>query len=289
MLNILEEIVVFKRTEISLRMTHYPESKWENTPEYVRKCFSLKEFLRKENASQIIAEFKRQSPSKGIINNKAGVVETTRGYAQAEASGISILTDKKFFGGSVQDLQISRAGLEVPILQKDFILTTYQITEAKGAGADVILLIAAILTEGQIRELSRFAQELGMEVICEVHNEKELQKALVPTVDIIGVNNRDLRTFRTNLEIAKNLANKIPSEFLKIAESGIEKVEDIVMLREFGYEGFLIGESFMQNEKPSAVLAEWVQNLPPLPKKAITQSSDIRMEESKQTSQNEQN
>lgn len=289
MLNILEQIVVFKRTEVSLRMTHYPESKWENTPEYVRKCFSLKEFLRKENASQIIAEFKRQSPSKGIINNKVGVVETTRGYVQAGASGLSILTDKKFFGGSLQDLQIARACLEIPILQKDFILTTYQITEAKGAGADVILLIAAILTEGQIRELSQFAQELGMEVICEVHNEQELQKALIPTIDIIGVNNRDLRTFRTNLEIAKNLANKIPSEFLKIAESGIEKVEDIVMLREFGYEGFLIGESFMQHEKPASILAEWVQNLPPLPKKIITESLDIELEEGNQTSQDEPN
>lgn len=174
----------------------------------------------------------------------------------------------------------------MPILQKDFILTTYQITEAKGAGADVILLIAAILTEGQIRELSQFAQELGMEVICEVHNEQELQKALVPTVDIIGVNNRDLRTFRTNLEIAKNLADKIPSEFLKIAESGIEKTEDIVMLREFGYEGFLIGESFMQHEKPASVLAEWVQHLPPLPQQTATENL-LHTDNNNQISQNE--
>lgn len=287
MLNILEQIVVFKRTEISLRMTHYSENKWENTPEYVRKCFSLKEFLRKENASQIIAEFKRQSPSKGIINNKASVVETTRGYAQAGASGLSILTDKRFFGGSVQDLQIARTGLELPILQKDFILTTYQITEAKGAGADVILLIAAILTEGQIRELSQFAKKLGMEVICEVHNEQELQKALVPTVDIIGVNNRDLRTFQTNLEIAKKLADKIPSDFLKIAESGIEKVEDIVMLREFGYEGFLIGESFMRHEKPATILAEWIQKLPPPPQAKTVSENSLNIETDYQNHLNE--
>lgn len=261
MLNILEQIVTFKHTEVATRMAYIPESKWENTPTYTRKCYSLKEALRSENASQIIAEFKRQSPSKGIINAKANVVETTRGYAQNGASGISILTDKKFFGGSTEDLQIARQDLHVPILQKDFILTTYQITEAKALGADVVLLIAAILNEKQIQELSQFAKQLGMEVICEIHNEEELSKVLIPTVDIIGVNNRNLRTFQTSLNVSKQLSEKIPNNFLKIAESGIEKVEDIIELKSYGYEGFLIGETFMKNEKPAYALAQWVEQL----------------------------
>lgn len=261
-MDILQQITAYKRTEVATRMVHYPESKLEKSPFYVRKCFSLKEHLRRVGASQIIAEFKRQSPSKGIINNKVGVVETTRGYAQAGASGISILTDKKFFGGSQQDIEIARQDLNVPILRKDFILTTYQITEAKAVGADVILLIAAILSESQIAEFSIFAKELGMEVICEVHNENELERALQTHVDIIGVNNRNLKNFQVSIENSVRLAEKIPSDFLKIAESGLQNVEDIICLKDLGYEGFLIGETFMKEEKPAEALKKLVEQLP---------------------------
>lgn len=260
-MDILQQIVAYKRTEFSLRMVHYPESKLENSPLYVRKCFSLKEHLSGAGASQIIAEFKRQSPSKGIINNKAGAVETIRGYAQAGASGISILTDKKFFGGSIQDIEITRQDVDVPILRKDFILTTYQITEAKAIGADVILLIAAILSDAQIAELALFAKELGMEVICEVHTESELERALQPNVDIIGVNNRNLKNFQVSIENAVRLAEKIPNDFLKIAESGLENAEDIIRLRELGYKGFLMGETFMKEEKPAEALKNFVEEL----------------------------
>jgi len=262
MMDILQQIVTFKRTEVSIKMVHHPESKLENSPLYVRKCFSLKEALRKAGASQIIAEFKRQSPSKGIINSKAGVVETTRGYAQAGASGVSILTDKKFFGGSPQDIEIARQDLEIPVLRKDFILTTYQITEAKAIGADVVLLIAAILSASQIAEFALFAKELGMEVICEIHNEDELTKALQPNVDIIGVNNRNLKNFQVSIENSVRLAEKIPNEFLKITESGLHEAADIVRLRELGYEGFLIGETFMKEEKPAEALKKLIEQLP---------------------------
>lgn len=261
-MDILQQITAYKRTEVALRMVHYPESKLENSPFYVRKCFSLKEHLRQVGASQIIAEFKRQSPSKGIINNKVGVVETTRGYAQAGASGLSILTDKKFFGGSQQDIEIARPDLNVPILRKDFVLTTYQITEAKAIGADVILLIAAILSEAQIAEFALFAKELGMEVICEIHNENELTKALQANIDIIGVNNRNLKNFQVSIENSVRLAEKIPSNFLKIAESGLQTAEDIIRLKNLGYEGFLIGEMFMQEEKPAEALKKLVEQLP---------------------------
>jgi indole-3-glycerol phosphate synthase len=262
MMDILQQIVTFKRTEVSIKMVHHPESKLENSPLYVRKCFSLKEALRKAGASQIIAEFKRQSPSKGIINNKAGVVETTRGYAQAGASGVSILTDKKFFGGSPQDIEIARQDLEIPVLRKDFILTTYQITEAKAVGADVVLLIAAILSASQIAEFALFAKELGMEVICEIHNEDELTKALQPNVDIIGVNNRNLKNFQVSIENSVRLAEKIPNEFLKITESGLHEAADIIRLKELGYEGFLIGETFMKEEKPAEALKKLIEQLP---------------------------
>ncbi|GAB4125054.1 MAG: indole-3-glycerol phosphate synthase TrpC [Raineya sp.] len=260
-MDILQQIVAYKRTEVSLRMVHYPESKLENSPFYVRKCFSLKEQLRKAGESQIIAEFKRQSPSKGIINNKAGAVETTRAYAQAGASGISILTDKKFFGGSIQDIEITRQDINIPLLRKDFILTTYQITEAKAAGADVILLIAAILSASQIAELSLFAKELGMEVICEIHNESELERALQTNIDIVGVNNRNLKNFEVSIENAARLAEKIPQSFLKIAESGLQSVEDIIRLRELGYKGFLMGEIFMKEANPAQALKQFVEQL----------------------------
>jgi indole-3-glycerol phosphate synthase len=284
-MDILQQIVAYKRTEVSLRMVHYPESKLENSPFYVRKCFSLKEHLRKANASQIIAEFKRQSPSKGIINNKAGAVETTRGYAQAGASGISILTDKKFFGGSQQDIEITRQDIDVPVLRKDFILTTYQITEAKAIGADVILLIAAILSDSQIAELSLFAKELGMEVICEVHNESELQRAMQSHIDIIGVNNRNLRNFQVSIENAVQLADKIPSNFLKIAESGLQSIEDVVRLRNLGYEGFLMGEIFMKEEKPAEALKNFIEQLPKIAPPSV---SSIELEKSPDESLSEE-
>lgn len=284
-MDILQQITTYKRTEVSLRMVHHPESKLENSPLYVRKCLSLKEHLRQAGASQIIAEFKRQSPSKGIINNKAGVVETTRGYAQAGASGLSILTDKKFFGGSQQDIEIARQDIDVPILRKDFILTTYQITEAKAIGADVVLLIAAILSEAQITEFSLFAKELGMEVICEVHNESELAKALQTQVDIIGVNNRNLKNFQVSIENSIRLAEKIPNDFLKIAESGLQNVADIIGLKDLGYEGFLIGEMFMQEERPAEALKKLVEQLPktiPAPTQIDLEKSDELKEETNQ-------
>jgi len=280
-MNILEQIVAYKRTEVSLRMTHKPESVLENSPFYVNKCFSLKEHLRANQASQIIAEFKRKSPSKGIINDKVSTVETIRGYGQNGASGVSILTDKKFFGGENQDIEITRQDLQVPVLRKDFILTTYQIKEAKAIGADVILLIAAVLSDSMIVELSKFAQELGMEVICEVHNEAELSKALIDTVDIIGVNNRNLKDFEVNIENSKQLAEKIPANFLKISESGIYTPDDIIELRKLGFEGFLIGETFMKEPKPAEALAKFVAELKektpvptPTPTETTTQEAE---------------
>ena len=174
---------------------------------------------------------------------------------------MSVLTDKKYFGGSLEDLNLSRATSSIPLLRKEFIVDKYQIIESKANGADVILLIAGILSKKQIKEFSLLAKEFGIEVLLEVHNKEELEKSIMPSVDIIGVNNRDLKTFRVNLDNSRKLSEYIPNEFLKISESGIDSAESINNLRSYGFNGFLVGENFMKTKDPGKTALKFIKEI----------------------------
>lgn len=260
-MNILDEIIAHKRKEVADRKRAFPIEVLKRTELYAAPAVSLKEFLRRKDKTGIIAEFKRRSPSKGIINADASVETTTRGYADAGASGLSVLTDEKFFGGSSDDLSRARQVNSCPILRKDFTVDAYQVAEAKSIGADAILLIAAVLDPLESKKLATFAHDLGMEVLLEVHNEEELRENLQVGADLIGVNNRDLKTFKVSIDVSKRLAPLIPREVLKVSESGISNPEAIAELRLHGFEGFLIGENFMKHAKPEVAAAEFMQAL----------------------------
>ena len=204
-------------------------------------------------------QFKRRSPSKGVINDRADLLSVTSAYAAGGASCLSVLTDGPFFGGSAADLEKARAN-DIPILRKDFMIDPYQVTEARAMGADVILLIAACLSPAQTKSLAVFARSLGLEVLLEIHSEEELGHICEET-EIIGVNNRDLKTFNVDTERSIQLSRKIPAGKITISESGISKVDTILHLRKFGFRGFLIGESFMKENDPAAAFERFVKEL----------------------------
>ena len=211
------------------------------------------------HSTGIIAEFKRKSPSKGIINDQADVVTTTQGYVKAGAAVLSILTDEPFFGGTPADLQAARlANPGTPILRKDFVIDRYQLLEAKAWGADLVLLIAACLTPEEIVELSLQAHDLSLQVLLEVHDEDELDRSLTHNVDLVGVNNRDLKTFTTSIDTSLRLVEKIPDTFAKITESGLHDADTMLTLFRAGFDGFLIGEAFMKTTDPAKALANLV-------------------------------
>lgn len=257
---ILETIVAEKRREVQDRKELYPVKLLQKSIYYETPCVSMKKYLLRSDLNGIIAEFKRKSPSKGIINEFANAGTTTLGYMQAGASALSVLTDQKFFGGTNEDLIAARKFNFCPILRKDFIIDPYQITEAKSIGADTILLIAAILTNEEIKTFSRQAMELGMEVIFEVHDAAELEKIPDDTV-IVGVNNRNLKTMETDIETSHRLLSALPSGQIKVAESGINRADIICELKQAGYHGFLIGEFFMQHSRPEHACRQLIQNL----------------------------
>ncbi|EDP95656.1 indole-3-glycerolphosphate synthase [Kordia algicida OT-1] len=174
---------------------------------------------------------------------------------------MSVLTDGKYFGGSLDDVLLARASAQLPILRKEFIVDEYQIIEAKSYGADVILLIAAVLTRNEIKIFSETAKSLGLDVLLEVHNLEELQKSIMPSLDMLGVNNRNLKTFGVSTDISKELSTHIPDDFVKVSESGISSVEAIKDLKPFGYQGFLIGENFMKTENPGGSALEFIKEL----------------------------
>ena len=258
-LNILEKIIAYKKTEVAKAKEHTPVEALMQSEYYNRKTFSLKQFLLDENKTGIIAEFKRRSPSKGIINNRADITAVTKAYTENGASCLSVLTDNHFFGGSNNDLQRSRIN-NIPILRKDFIIDEYQIVEAKSIGADVILLIAACLTPERVQQLAEFANSLKLEVLLEIHSEEELQHICSAT-EIVGVNNRDLKTFTVDINRSIELSKKISPDKIKIAESGINDIETISIFKKAGYKGFLIGEQFMKHPDPTIAFAEFVQRL----------------------------
>lgn len=259
-MNILEQIVSDKRKEVDLRRSIIPTSQLEQSILFERDTVSLTERL-KNSTSGIIAEHKRRSPSKSVINQNLNVFDVAQGYESAGVCGMSVLTDGKYFGGSLDDLLLARASCRLPLLRKEFIIHTYQILEAKAYGADVILLIAAILTNVEIKKFSEFAKSLNLEVLLEIHNEEELHKSVMPSLDMIGVNNRNLKTFEVSLETSKHLSALIPNDFIKISESGISNVEAIKELQPYGYQGFLIGENFMKTDNAGESATSFIKNL----------------------------
>jgi indole-3-glycerol phosphate synthase len=262
-MNILDKIIEHKKIEVAEAKAKCSEVELKQMPGFSRQTFSLKQFLLNENKTGLIVEFKRQSPSKGIINATADVIEVTKAYTENGASCLSVLTDKHFFGGTNEDLQKARIN-NIPILRKDFIIDEYQILEARAIGADVILLIAACLSPERVKELALYATSLGLEVLLEIHSKEELQHICDET-EIVGVNNRDLKTFTVDINRSIELSKKIPANKIKIAESGINDVETICTFRNAGFKGFLIGENFMKQPDPTIAFAEFVNQLKQIP------------------------
>lgn len=260
-MNILEQIVADKQKEVQERKELYPVKLLEQSLYFEGNPVSLKKYIQREDKVGIIAEIKRKSPSKGVINPKVSIEKTSIGYMQAGASGLSVLTDNKYFGGQSEDLSEARKYNFCPILRKDFILEEYQIIEAKSIGADVILLIAAILTPEKVKSLAAFAHTLGLEVLLEVHSEEELQRIICPEIDLLGVNNRNLDTFETTVETSRRLAPMIPNDFVKVSESGINDPQVVAELMDHGYEGFLIGEYFMQHGRPAVACGAFIKHI----------------------------
>lgn len=260
-MNILDEIVAFKYKEVAERKGLFPIKLLEKSIHFGVDTVSMKHYIQRQDKSGIIAEIKRKSPSKGIINKNVSVERVSIGYMQAGASGLSILTDKNYFGGDSKDLMIAREFNYCPILRKDFIVDEYQIIEAKSIGADVILLIAAALEPDRLKELAKFAKTLGLEVLLEVHNLDELQAATLNNIDLIDVNNRNLKSFEVNIDISKQLSTHIPDDFVKVTESGISSPKNVIELKEYGYEGFLIGENFMRSSRPEEACAAFIQEI----------------------------
>ena len=259
-MSILKNIVIDLKKELKLEKRIIHISEFKKMSLFGRNTISMSDSIKK-NDFGIIAEFKRRSPSKNEINNKLSVHEVCRDYQIFGASGLSVLTNLKYFGGSLEDLALARSVSTLPILRKDFIIDEYQIYEAKAYGADTILLISSILTRDEIINLSKKAKDLKLEVLLEVHNNEELKKGLVEYIDIIGVNNRNLKSFKTDLKISENLFDEIPNEFLKISESGLNDNNSIKKLKKIGYQGFLIGEKFMISSYPGKVLKKTLENL----------------------------
>ena len=247
-MSILEEIILYKKLEVDRRKTELGIADLQNHPFFTRQTISLKKTLAEPLRSGIIAEFKRRSPSRGNINVEADAGEVTTAYTRHGAVGISVLTDEKFFGGSTADLEKAR-GNDIPILRKDFIVDEYQVFETRAMGADVILLIAACLKPFEVKSLAGKAKQLGLEVLLEIHSKEEMGH-LCNEIDIVGVNNRNLQSFEVNLQNSIDLAGELPASLIRISESGINSVDDILLLKGKGFHGFLIGEKFMQEKDP---------------------------------------
>jgi indole-3-glycerol phosphate synthase len=255
--NILNTIIEHKLVEVAARKKDMSIAELEAMPLFSTKTSSLKASIQEEGKTGIIAEFKRQSPSKGIINAIAGVEEVTKAYQQFGASGISVLTDQTFFGGSLTDLSIAVART-IPVLRKEFIVDEFQLIEAKAYGASVILLIAACLTAEKTKQLAVLAKSLGLEVLLELHDATELGH-ICEEVDLVGINNRSLKSFEVNIEHSLQLKNQLPKDKLSIAESGIYDVETFKLLKKEGFDGFLMGEYFMKQADPAAAFEAFTQ------------------------------
>ena len=257
-MTILDKIIAFKKKEVAKIKAEVPLKKLVESPKFKMPGLSLKQSLLEKDSTGIIAEFKRQSPSKGVINDTATIAEVTQGYLDANVAAQSILTDTSFFGGTMADLMEARVlNRTRPILRKDFIVDGFQIVEAKAIGADVILLIAACLTKEELKNYGQLATDLGLEVLYEVHTQEDLDKIDLDH-KIIGINNRNLKTFEVDLEHSIRLANQIPDSCVKVSESGISDPRIITGLKEYNFKGFLVGETFMKEENPGLACEEFI-------------------------------
>lgn len=259
-MKILDNIISDKKIEIETLSKVVSISDLEKQKDFTKQSKSLKESIKKSK-SGIICEFKRKSPSNEKINYKSNISEVINGYEKAGAVGVSILTNKKYFDGSISDINEVKNNIDIPILRKEFIISEYQIVESKSIGADAILLIASILDKEEIKNYSSLAKSLGLEVLLEIHSIDELNKISNTDVDIIGVNNRNLDTLDINIENSIEMFENIPSEFIKISESGISKVDSIIKLIRVGYDGFLIGENFMKTSKPGESAYDFIKKV----------------------------
>jgi len=260
-MTILDKIIAFKKKEVAKIKADVPVKRLVESPLFHREPISLRKSLMEVNSTGIIAEFKRQSPSKGIINDKATIEEVTNGYLDANVAAQSILTDTSFFGGTMVDLMKARSiNTTKPILRKDFIVDGFQIVEAKAIGADVILLIAACLTKQELKNYGKLAEDLGMEVLYEVHTVADLEKIELSN-KIIGINNRNLKTFEVDLEQSVALANQIPADCVRVSESGLSDPRIVTGLKEYGFKGFLIGENFMKTENPGEACEAFISQI----------------------------
>lgn len=259
-MNILDKIIATKKKEVAQRKKQVSIADFERTEFFGRPVYSMTEHLQKKSPVGIIAEFKRRSPSKGNIFNEAEVIPVVSGYEEAGCAGISVLTDEQYFGGKLEDLMVARSTVEVPLLRKDFIIDEFQIVEAKSAGADLILLIAEVLTGAEVLHLSRFARSLGLEVLLELHSEEQIPK-LNEYLNIVGINNRNLKTFSVDLDASIRLLDRLEGDFIRISESGLSDPEAVVKLIDAGFEGFLVGENFMKTRRPGSACQEFIQEI----------------------------
>ncbi|WP_343686950.1 indole-3-glycerol phosphate synthase TrpC [Chryseobacterium gleum] len=257
-MTILDKIIERKKEEVASAQSKMHLDHLKDSALFRRKTISLKESIK--NKSGIIAEFKRQSPSKGIINNNAEPLEVVSAYEKFGASGISILTDHDFFGGNLNDVLSVRNEINIPILRKDFMIDEYQFYEAKSIGADVVLLIASCLSPAQVQEFTDLAHELKMEVLLEIHTEDEL-KHFNSKIHLVGINNRNLKDFKVDLQHSVQLKNQLPKGVLSVAESGIYSLEDFQFLKEKGFDSFLMGEYFMKNTNPAKAFEEFASQI----------------------------
>jgi len=260
-MTILEKIKQYKLKEVAQTEINKTVYQLQNEPYFLRQTYSLKQRLQDETQSGIIAEFKRASPSKGIIHKNADVKKITTSYKKAKATALSVLTDSHFFQAQKNDFATARKYNSIPILRKDFIVSPYQILETKAMGADVMLLIASILSAKEIQRFAKMAKNIGLEVLLEVHTKSEIEEKFCDEIDIIGINNRNLHTFEVDIENSIKLAQSLPNNLPKIAESGINDTATLLRLKKNGFQGFLIGERFMKQEKPAVACRQFVNTL----------------------------
>ena len=259
-MTILDEIIAYKRTEVQESKELYPIKLLEKSPYFTAKPVSLEKYVRRQDLSGIIAEFKRKSPSKGMINEFADPATVCLEYMQAGASALSVITDTKYFGGSNKDLSTARKFNFCPILRKDFIVDEYQVIEARSIGADAILLIAEVLSEKELKNLSKLAFSLQMEVLFEVHDRENILK-LPADARIVGINNRNLKNFEVNIQHSIELLDELPKQAVKIAESGIDSPQTAVNLLTSGFSGLLMGERFMRESNPGRACKLFIRKL----------------------------
>ncbi|WP_165020335.1 indole-3-glycerol phosphate synthase TrpC [Dysgonomonas sp. ZJ279] len=257
--NILDKIIANKRIEVAQQKSVISIAELAKKIIDTTNKYSFKESLL-NSSTGIISEFKRRSPSRGWIFENARIEEVIPFYSKNGASAISVLTDLDFFGGTLADLELARSITETPLLRKDFMIDEYQLYQAKIYGANAILLIASALSVDETKQLAAKAKDLGLDVLLEIHNEKELDH-INDKVDVVGVNNRNLSTFVTDIQISFDLVEKIPNEFVKISESGISQPQTVIDLQGVGYRGFLMGENFMKTDNPGKALDDFIKQL----------------------------